>query len=521
MTDKYVTDNQFQQLVKEGNKNIDAAVRKQYASDNVKAIDEENRQIEFVISTEAVDRYSDIVQVRGISLDNYLKNSVVLFSHDNHQPPPAKCVEIKKRPKKRQLVATAQFPTRDVYEFGDTLYNLYKEGYMRATSIGFKPIEYAWAEEEEPESEAKGLIFKKSELLEWSLVSVGANPEALVAAKKSINMEPLKEWAEKTLDSWGEYKNSGFFVPRREVETLYKKIDGGTQVSMFIPDQNEQEQKSAKVNQNTQVFTPEEDRPESKSASEETVKNLSSEDVVDELTEQNQQEEKAVSEQEPERETETEERDAEDEVFVPDHIKAEQEAEQKEVSEEEAETVQLEIDEAEIKSMIQEVIKETVNEQFSTTEQKEATDTVEKQYEVDENAENIRYTGPRAEEGGEQKDESSVAEQKEAEQTQEREFETRDLAVEFEQKGSEFLNTLDELLSERDAGTLELNRKQLRLLKNIQEALNDSFGVSHAESQAQQSEDNSSKQVQQEDTGDPLDKLVKMLGEIESSIADK
>ena len=44
----------------------------------IRGIDEANRTIEFVASTEAVDRYGDVIRVAGWKLDAYKKNPVFL-----------------------------------------------------------------------------------------------------------------------------------------------------------------------------------------------------------------------------------------------------------------------------------------------------------------------------------------------------------------------------------------------------------------------------------------------------------
>nr|WP_282599866.1 HK97 family phage prohead protease [Paenibacillus dendritiformis] len=58
----------------------------------------------------------------------------------------------------------------------DTVYELYKGGFMKATSVGFPVKEF------EPR-QGGGTLYKKQELLELSAVPVPANPEALKFAK--------------------------------------------------------------------------------------------------------------------------------------------------------------------------------------------------------------------------------------------------------------------------------------------------------------------------------------------------
>ena len=53
-----------------------------------------DRRIRFVISTGDVDRDRDIINPEGWDLKDYVKNLVVQFAHEYHQPPVAKSVEI-------------------------------------------------------------------------------------------------------------------------------------------------------------------------------------------------------------------------------------------------------------------------------------------------------------------------------------------------------------------------------------------------------------------------------------------
>jgi hypothetical protein len=57
-----------------------------------------------------------------------------------------------------------------------------KRGFLRATSVGFRPKrdKYSWNEER------GGIDFEEQELLEFSVVPVPSNPEALLSASKDF-----------------------------------------------------------------------------------------------------------------------------------------------------------------------------------------------------------------------------------------------------------------------------------------------------------------------------------------------
>lgn len=132
----------------------------------------------FVISTSAIDREGDRILAEGWDLENYRKGGTVLYAHNSHGLPvgfPEKTwVESGKL---RQRI---RFATRDEGEFGWSIGKLVEAGILRAASVGFQPIEWAFVEDR------PGLMptdFIRQELLENSIVPVPANPEALAEAK--------------------------------------------------------------------------------------------------------------------------------------------------------------------------------------------------------------------------------------------------------------------------------------------------------------------------------------------------
>jgi hypothetical protein len=88
-----------------------------------------------------------------------------------------------------RLLATAQFATRDQYPFADTVFQLIRGGFLRATSVGFLPTKWKYRSD--------GVDFEEQELLEFSVVPVPANPEALLVNAKAagIDTKPVLEWA--------------------------------------------------------------------------------------------------------------------------------------------------------------------------------------------------------------------------------------------------------------------------------------------------------------------------------------
>lgn len=155
------------------------------------SVDTKTRRMKVVITTKSVDRDGDIVDPRGMRLDNYRKNPVVLWAHDRSKPPVAKSLDIV--PTDTDAVMEMEFaPTA----FAEELMQLTAGGFLGAVSISFR------AEQKDVEpiigegGQMTGYYFKGLELLEVSLVPVPANPQALAKAAKEWTPERRKLVAE-------------------------------------------------------------------------------------------------------------------------------------------------------------------------------------------------------------------------------------------------------------------------------------------------------------------------------------
>jgi HK97 family phage prohead protease len=148
----------------------------------VKAVGE--RRMRFVLSTSGVDRDNDTVDQKGWKLDAYKANPVVLWAHDYSALPVARCVDI--RIDGNKLVAEAEFPPAEVYPFGAQVFALLEGKFLGATSVGYRPLKAIQNRERD------GIDYKEQELLEWSIVPVPAQPEAL--ALRGAGGAAFKAW---------------------------------------------------------------------------------------------------------------------------------------------------------------------------------------------------------------------------------------------------------------------------------------------------------------------------------------
>jgi len=149
-----------------------------------KAIDREAGIYEVMVSTEAVDRDGDIIRAAGGKFDNYLKNPVVLWGHDYHELPIAKTLSLTAVPGVG-VRAKFQFPKRGLHPEADKIRDLWDGGFLNATSIGFIPLKSVNLNPNEPWGPKE---FIEWELLEFSVVNVPANAEALRLAMKNARV---------------------------------------------------------------------------------------------------------------------------------------------------------------------------------------------------------------------------------------------------------------------------------------------------------------------------------------------
>jgi HK97 family phage prohead protease len=133
--------------------------------------------LEFVMSDDSVDRMGDVIEADGWLLDNFRKNPIALFGHDARFPI-GKWSEVVVRGNqligRLALMDPVSDRMREVHAAVDA-------GVLRAVSVGFHPTPGSYEPIEG--SKVGGLRFTEQELVECSLVSVPANPNALALAK--------------------------------------------------------------------------------------------------------------------------------------------------------------------------------------------------------------------------------------------------------------------------------------------------------------------------------------------------
>jgi HK97 family phage prohead protease len=133
--------------------------------------------LEFILSDETPDRMGDIISSTGWDVTAFKRNPIALWNHSaNHPIGKWKNVRVDGGALRGHL----ELAPKGVSARIDEIRALIEAGILQAVSVGFRPLESKPLNEKDPWG---GSHFLRQELIETSLVSVPANPNALAVAK--------------------------------------------------------------------------------------------------------------------------------------------------------------------------------------------------------------------------------------------------------------------------------------------------------------------------------------------------
>lgn len=187
----------------------------------------------FVLTSEDIDRDRERVIIAGMNIDNYLKNPVVFLQHYSHEKPIGTIVKIVRRAK--QLIGYVHFHGLD--EDSKQIERYVEAGVYNAGSIGFNVLEKQRvgttpAEREQTGAESVTDI-TKSELLEFSIVTIPANPNAVqlkallekeTEAKKKGILDMDDNVIESYIEKVGATLNRSNFNKLKQAEQLLNEV---------------------------------------------------------------------------------------------------------------------------------------------------------------------------------------------------------------------------------------------------------------------------------------------------------
>lgn len=137
----------------------------------------------------------DVIDQNGWDLTGFRLNPVVLWQHNSWDFPIGKCIDIGLEA--GALRATVEFVEADmpmsVGELAETVLRMCKGGFLSATSVGFRPIEFDVSSDPARGADdwLPGFDFRKQDLTEFSIVTVPCNSDAVIDPAHRGGADPV------------------------------------------------------------------------------------------------------------------------------------------------------------------------------------------------------------------------------------------------------------------------------------------------------------------------------------------
>jgi HK97 family phage prohead protease len=159
------------------NKNTRIVTREAFVRD-LTAEQIEKREVDFTISSEAEDTYRSVFKMDGWQLDAYQRNPIVCYQHRAHSDDPDNIIGTSSiRIEDNKLVARLTFEAAETNPRAEKIFRKVQAGILRMASIGAQVLKARFGIKENGEDE-EVLYFTEQRLMEWSIVSMGSNPDA-------------------------------------------------------------------------------------------------------------------------------------------------------------------------------------------------------------------------------------------------------------------------------------------------------------------------------------------------------
>ena len=146
--------------------------------------------VPWVLSTFDLDRFGERIDPAGWDFKRYMQNPVVEWAHRYDIPAIGKIEGLAVGDD--GLHGLVRFNDKSFDPFGWSIGERVKAGVIRAGSVGFRVIEIEIPSKADS-ADGTALIFRKQELLEFSICNVPANPFALAKGMKSEQLKMNNE----------------------------------------------------------------------------------------------------------------------------------------------------------------------------------------------------------------------------------------------------------------------------------------------------------------------------------------
>ena len=163
--------------------------------------EEKTEGFAWTLSTFDLDRFGERIDPHGWDFKRYMNNPVVEWAHRFDIPAIGKIEGLSVDD--NGLHGIVIFNSKEYDQFGWAIGERVKAGVIRAGSVGFRVIEIEIPSKEDAPNGGKDgtdLIFRKQELLEFSICNVPANPFALA---KVMSNERSEKSGTNAIPFWG------------------------------------------------------------------------------------------------------------------------------------------------------------------------------------------------------------------------------------------------------------------------------------------------------------------------------
>lgn len=158
------------------------------------------REAEFVISSESIDTYDTVFVADGADFTRYNQNPIVAYGHRTWSDDPDMILGTSEvRQEGKLTIGKVRFEDEETNSVAEKVFRKVQAGTLRMASIGANILEWRFGDTKK--SENPGVIyFTRWELLEWSIVPIGSNPDAHVRNAKTTD-EMRAALAAKNIDA--------------------------------------------------------------------------------------------------------------------------------------------------------------------------------------------------------------------------------------------------------------------------------------------------------------------------------
>lgn len=192
----------------------------------VKEVRDDQRLITGIATTPTPDRMSDVIEPLGIKYNNPMP---LLWQHKSDQPVGSVTFDTptKKGVTFRATIASFDEPG-NLKNRLDEAWHSVKLGLVKAVSIGFRPIEYAFMDD-------GGIHYLETEVMELSLVTIPAQADATIQTIKSIDGPFLAASGHGETDQDRPVKPAGVSATKRT--TVVRAQEGKPKMAKTISEQ--------------------------------------------------------------------------------------------------------------------------------------------------------------------------------------------------------------------------------------------------------------------------------------------